>query len=244
MDKKTLRLHAFLARCGVASRRASEKMILEGSICVNGATITTLGSLVRDGDVVTVHGKVVSPKIDRVYLLLNKPKGYLCTNKDEKGRPTIFDLLRHDYGHRRLFSIGRLDMYSTGLIVVTDDGDFASLIGHPSSNIEKEYVITSSIPFSDEPINAFIQGITIGGVHYQARSASRISAREVAITIIEGRNREIRNVFELFKVPIQSLERIRIGNITRGSLEVGQVRSLLPTERNDLSRSAEQHLES
>ena len=137
------RLQAFWAHAGVASRRASEKIILEGRVSVNGSVVTELGTKVKAGDKVCVDGKPVFAEAEKRYVLLNKPVGYVCSMSDEKGRPVAADLLKDKY-KERLYNVGRLDMFSCGLIIFTNDGDFAKILSHPSAEIEKEYVATHS----------------------------------------------------------------------------------------------------
>ena len=132
-----IRLQAFLAHAGVASRRASEKIITDGRVTVNGEAVTELGTKVTVKDTVCVDGKPVALEAAKRYVLLNKPAGYVCSQSDEKGRPCAVDLLKSAYSER-LYNVGRLDMYSQGAILFTNDGDFAARLSHPSAEIEKE----------------------------------------------------------------------------------------------------------
>ena len=134
--KQEVRLQVYLAHAGVASRRACEKIIAEGRVSVNGTLVTDMGSKVRASDTVLLDGKPVQPEARKRYVLLNKPAGFVCTLSDEKGRPTAADLLKEAYSER-LYNIGRLDMFSSGAILFTNDGDFAAKIEHPSAQIEK-----------------------------------------------------------------------------------------------------------
>ena len=130
------RLQAYLAHCGVASRRASEQIIIDGRVTVNGSVVTELGTKVSAEDKVCVDGKPVHLEKRKCYVLLNKPAGFVCSASDEKGRQVAADLLRDSY-KERLYNVGRLDMYSKGMILFTNDGDFAAKLSHPSSQIEK-----------------------------------------------------------------------------------------------------------
>ncbi|MBR1722084.1 MAG: rRNA pseudouridine synthase, partial [Treponema sp.] len=161
--KKETRLQAFLAHCGVASRRASEQIILDGRVTVNGGVVTELGTKVTVSDVVAVDGKVISLEEKKRYVLLFKPMGYVCTQSDEKGRPIAFDLLREHYSER-LYSVGRLVMFSQGAIIFTNDGEFALKLGHPSAEIEKEYIVESSLPLPRYLAQDFKKGIRVENV--------------------------------------------------------------------------------
>ena len=142
-NQEQTRLQAYLAHCGVASRRASEQIILDGRVTVNGNVITELGTKVSAGDKVCVDGQSVHLEKRKCYVLLNKPAGFVCSASDEKGRQVAADLLRESY-KERLYNVGRLDMYSKGMILFTNDGDFAAKLSHPSSQIEKEYIVETS----------------------------------------------------------------------------------------------------
>ena len=142
-NSENIRLQAFLAHCGVASRRASEKIILDGRVSVNGDVVTELGTKVSPSDKVLVDGKEIHLEESKRYVLLNKPLGYVCSQSDEKGRPIAVDLLKSKY-KERLYNVGRLDMFSHGAIIFTNDGDFAAKLSHPSAEIEKEYLVETS----------------------------------------------------------------------------------------------------
>ena len=142
-EKKQIRLQAFLAHCGLASRRACENIITDGRVSVNGKLVNELGTKVSENDVVCVDGKQISLEKRKIYVLLNKPAGYVCTQNDEKDRPVAVDILKEKYSER-LYNVGRLDMFSRGAIIFTNDGDFAAKLSHPSSEIEKEYLVETS----------------------------------------------------------------------------------------------------
>lgn len=231
--KKETRLQAFLAHCGVASRRASEQIILDGRVTVNGKVVTELGTKVTVNDEVSVDGKVVSLEEKKRYVLLFKPMGYVCTQSDEKGRPIAFDLLREHYSER-LYSVGRLDMFSQGAIIFTNDGEFALRLGHPSAEIEKEYIVESSLPLPRYLAQDFERGIRVEGVFYKAKRAEELNSHRLRVILTEGKNREIRRVFENAGVSIRKLCRVRIGNIELGELEPGGFRELSLKEVKDL----------
>lgn len=232
----SVRLQVYLAHAGVASRRNAEKIILDGRVTVNGSTVTGMGSKVLPSDVVCVDGARVQAETFKRYVLLNKPSGYVCSLSDEKGRPVAADILKDSYAER-LYNIGRLDMYSAGAIIFTNDGEFASIVGHPSAEIEKEYIVEASLPFRDEIIESFRKGIRVDSVFYKCRDAERLSSRRMRIVLIEGKNREIRKVLEHFGVRVKSLIRVRIGAVSLGDLKYGEFRELTAQEIDSLSAS-------
>ena len=234
------RLQAFLAHAGVASRRASEKIILEGRVSVNGSVVTELGTKVKAGDKVCVDGKPVFAEAEKRYVLLNKPVGYVCSMSDEKGRPVAADLLKDKY-KERLYNVGRLDMFSCGLIIFTNDGDFAKKLSHPSAEIEKEYVVDTSLPLPRGLADDFAKGLRVDGVFYKAKSARELNSHRMAVVLIEGKNREIRRVFESREASIKRLCRVRIGNININEMAPGESRDLEAYEVDELLGQATTH---
>ena len=232
-DKQEMRLQVYLAHAGVASRRACEKIIAEGRVSVNGTLVTDMGSKVHAGDTVLLDGKPVHPEARKCYVLLNKPAGFVCTLSDEKGRPTAADLLKETYSER-LYNIGRLDMFSSGAILFTNDGDFAAKIEHPSAQIEKEYVIETTQDFPPELLTRFERGIRVDGIFYKCRSAAAVNRRKLRIVLVEGKNREIRRVLDSFNCTIKRLMRVRIGTLELGTLKAGEFRDLTAKERQAL----------
>ena len=232
-SKQEMRLQVYLAHAGVASRRACEKIIAEGRVSVNGTLVIDMGSKVRTGDTVLLDGKPVHPEARKCYVLLNKPAGFVCTLSDEKGRPTAADLLKETYSER-LYNIGRLDMFSSGAILFTNDGDFAAKIEHPSAQIEKEYVIETTQDFPPELLTRFERGIRVDGIFYKCRSAAAVNRRKLRIVLVEGKNREIRRVLDSFNCTIKRLVRVRIGNLELGTLKAGEFRDLTAKERQAL----------
>ncbi|OJF77790.1 MAG: RNA pseudouridine synthase [Treponema sp. CETP13] len=229
-----MRLQMYMAHCGVASRRASEDIILEGRVQVNGETIWKLGTKVDPRTVkVQVDGKEIALEEKKRYVLLNKPEGYVCSLSDEKGRPVASDLLQDAFSER-LYNVGRLDMFSCGLIMFTNDGEFARKITHPSSQIEKEYVVQTSLPMPPDLGKKFTKGIRIDGVFYKARTAELETRHRLRVTLIEGKNREIRRVLEKIEIGIKKLERVRIGTIVLDGLQPGMFRELSTNEVKDL----------
>ncbi len=229
IDEDGIRLQVYLAHSGVASRRASEKIILDGRVCINGKKICEMGAKVLKNDVVTVDGKKIEPEQKKRYILLYKPVGYVCSMSDEKDRPIAAELLKKDYDER-LYNVGRLDMFSQGLLIFTNDGDFAATLSHPSAELEKEYVVDSSVPLPRELCSEFEKGLRVDGIFYKCKKATELSARRMKIVLVEGKNREIRNVFQSKNVGIKKLTRTRIGNICIENMKVGEFRELSSSE--------------
>ena len=224
-----IRLQVYLARCGVASRRASENLILNGRVSVDGKIITELGTKVSGKEKICLDGKQIFPEAEKRYILLNKPEGYVCSLADEKDRPIAASLLKDTYTER-LYNIGRLDMLSGGAILVTNDGDFSAKVEHPSSEIEKEYEVITVFEYPDEVLQKFLRGVRIEGVFYKALSAERISKNKMRIVLIEGKNREIRRVLKFFNIKIKKLTRVRIGCVRLSDLPSGKHRPLTSEE--------------
>lgn len=227
--KEAVRLQAFLAHCGVASRRASEQIILDGRVAVNGIVVTELGTKVTADDKVTVDGNQVYLEEKKRYVMLNKPAGFVCSASDEKGRQVAADLLRDAY-KERLYNVGRLDMYSKGMILFTNDGEFARILSHPSSQLEKEYIVETSQDIPEDFPERFERGIRVDNVFYKCKRCEILKPRKVKIVLIEGKNREIRTVLEAAGIGTRSLVRVRIGNVHLDELKPGEHRDLTDRE--------------
>lgn len=228
-EKNEIRLQAFLAHCGVASRRASEQIILDARVTVNGTVITELGTKVCNSDTVKVDGKIIHLEARKCYVLLNKPAGFVCSSSDEKGRQVAADLLKDSY-KERLYNVGRLDMYSKGMIIFTNDGDFAAKLSHPSSQIEKEYIVETSQDVTEETARLLEKGVRVDNVFYKCVRCQVLKPRKIKIVLIEGKNREIRRMLESQNIGTRSLVRVRIGNIQLGDLKPGDFRDLSAVE--------------
>ena len=231
--EEKIRLQVYLAHAGVASRRASEQIILDGRVAVNGTVVTELGTKVGDSDTVTVDGKKIKPETRKCYVLLNKPAGFVCSASDEKGRQVAADLLKDSYSER-LYNVGRLDMYSKGMILFTNDGDFAKKLSHPSSQIEKEYIVETSQDVPEDFPARFEKGIRVENTFYKCVRCRILKPRKISITLIEGKNREIRTVLESQGIGTRSLVRVRIGNVNLDDLRPGEHRDLTPAEIKEL----------
>lgn len=236
-EKNEIRLQVYLAHAGVASRRASEQIILDGRVAVNGKIVSELGIKVNDSDEITVDGKKIKPESRKCYVLLNKPAGFVCSSSDEKGRQVAVDLLKDNYCER-LYNVGRLDMYSKGMIIFTNDGDFAAKLSHPSSQIEKEYIVETSQDIPDDLPAKLEHGVRVEGVFYKPVSVQKLKDRKLKIILIEGKNREIRRMLESQNIGTKSLVRVRIGNVLLGQLRPGEHRDLTSAEVKGLLKES------
>lgn len=235
-----MRLQLYMARAGVASRRASEAIIAAGRVTVNGTVVTELGTKVSSADNVCVDQKEIHIEEQKRYVLLNKPAGYVCSLADEKGRPVAADLLKEKYTER-LYNVGRLDMFSSGLIIFTNDGEFAAKLSHPSAELEKEYIVDTSLPMPRNLAQEFTDGVRVDDVFYKCQSAEELNSHRMRIVLIEGKNREIRRVFESHEIGIKHLMRIRIGCVGIGTLQPGQFRDLTAAEVGGLLKLTVTH---
>jgi len=231
-----VRLHKFLADAGVASRRAAEKIILEGRVSVNGGKVQGLGARVDpDHDHVMVDGKPIRAR-RKLYLALHKPRGLVCSRNDEHDRPTIFELLPREWGH--LHSVGRLDFNSEGLLFLTNDGQLSLRLTHPRYGVRKIYVATVAGRVGQEMLGQFMRGIFHLGERLKAEKARLVSASAsqsvVELELAEGKNREVRRLFESQNVSVKRLRRVQIGKIKLGELKPGKWRTLTEPEIKSL----------
>lgn len=233
-----MRLQKFLALCGVASRRKSEQLILDGKVKVNGKVVNTLGTKINpDKDKVHANNKPVIYDA-KVYILLNKPEKYITSASDQFDRPTVLDLI--SLVETRIYPVGRLDYNTSGLILLTNDGDLTYKLTHPKHNIWKTYIAkVKGIPTEDE-MKRFKSGLKID--NYRT-SKAKIKIVETAmknctleIQIKEGRNRQVRKMCEAIGHPVRKLKRTSVGNIHIGDLEVGEWRFLTEKELNYLAQ--------
>jgi 23S rRNA pseudouridine2605 synthase len=230
------RLQKFLAEAGVASRRAGEQIIQAGRVCVNGHSVTELGAKVDPlHDHVTVDGQPVRVK-RKIYLALNKPRGLVCSRKDEQSRPTIYDLLPREWSH--LHSVGRLDFNSEGLLFLTNDGEFSLRLTHPRYGVQKTYIATVEGRVEREILRRCTEGLTYEGERFKAEKARLISGTAshsvVELVLAEGKYREVRRLFEAQGRTVKRLQRIQVGRIKLGQLRPGRWRTLTPAEIKSL----------
>ena len=227
----TDRLQKILSARGVASRRAAEKMIEEGRVTVNG-TVATLGqSADPDTDRIEVDRKPLPAAGGAVYILLHKPRGYVTTLSDEKGRKTAAELVA-DCG-RRVYPVGRLDMDSEGLLLFTDDGDFANMLMHPRHQVEKTY-LTWVQDYSEDGLRRLKKPIELDGYRIRAPKVRVVKPGLLEITIHEGRNRQVRRMCDAAGMQVTRLKRVREGSLCLGDLSLGKWRFLTPDEVSKL----------
>ncbi len=230
-----MRLNRYLALCGVASRRASEVLITEGRVKVNGKRITELATVIEDGDDVEVDGRDVSAA-KGVTLILHKPPGVVSTKSDPKGRQTLYDLLPPQY--RNLHYTGRLDNESEGLIVMTNDGSLTQKLTHPAGKVDKEYLVTLNHPCRAESHAVLKEGIQLEEGLARAVAVHPISPRRLVVVLQQGLNRQIRRMFAELDLKVERLVRIRIGSLELGTLRPGRWRVLRPDEIQKLGTAA------
>ena len=230
------RLQKFLAEAGVASRRAAEELIVAGRVEVNGERAQKLGTKIEPGrDRVMVDGRPVRAK-RKIYLAMNKPRGLVCSRKDELQRPTIYELLPKEWGH--LHSVGRLDFNSEGLLFMTNDGEFSLRLTHPRFGVRKKYVATVDGRVQEEMLRRFTSGLWHEGEKFKAEKARLLSATQnqsvVELELAEGKYREVRRLFESQGRTVKKLQRIQIGKIKLGELRPGRWRTLTEAEIKSL----------
>lgn len=226
------RLQKYMASCGVSSRRKCEEIILSGKVKVNQNFVTELGYKIDPGiDKVFVDGKLIKPEEVKVYIALNKPVGYVSTVKDEKGRSTILDLVKVK---ERIYPIGRLDYDTSGLIILTNDGDIYNRVIHPRKSVNKVYRAEIAGTPTAEEITRFCNGVDIGDYITAPANLKVISSSgnitKVEITIHEGKNRQIRRMCDAINHPVVKLKRISVGKIKLGKLEEATWRYLSEEE--------------
>jgi 23S rRNA pseudouridine2605 synthase len=214
-----IRLQKYISSCGIASRRKSEELIKEGKIKVNGEAVTQMGFCVSVNDVVEYNGQIIKPS-DKIYLVLNKPPKFVCSREDYLKRQTIYDIIDDD--KHSIFSVGRLDFASCGILILTNDGDFANKLAHPSGNIIKTYIVESSDDVPQNLVTDFKKGVVVDDVKYKAYDVKRIGKNVMEILLQEGKKREIREVYKSFNLRIKKLERVSIGYLKLDSLNLGQ----------------------
>ena len=227
------RLQKYMSNCGIASRRKCEEIILAGRVTVNGNKITKIGCTVDpQKDKVYLDGKPIKKEKEKIYLIVNKPRGYVSTVSDPEGRKTVLDLVPQK--KYRLYPIGRLDYASEGIIILTNDGDFAYKLSHPKFEIEKKYNVTVKGIFSQENSNIFRKGIQLEDGIAKADKCKilRYGADKtyLEITLNQGKNRQIRRMMEALGFEVIRLKRISIGTLEIERLKPGQTRPMSEDE--------------
>lgn len=241
-----VRLQKFLAEAGIASRRKCEELIQSGKVMVNGKVVETLGTKINPKeDKVTYNGKIVENSLQKTYILLNKPIGYVTTAKDQFKRDTVLDLIKIN---KRIVPCGRLDMYTSGALILTDDGDFVYKITHPKHEIEKTYTVTIKGIVTNEEVQKLRQGVEIddNGEKYITKKANvRILKTDIEkdisrleIVIHEGKNRQVRKMCEAVGRKVLALHRSKIGGIGVKDIELGKWRYLTANEVQQILKNS------
>ena len=232
-----MRINQYIAAAGVASRRKADEMISEGRVMVNGVKLTSPGYHVEDGDVVEVDGRRITPEQKKVYYLLNKPAGYVTSTADKEGRPVVTELVPDSV---RVFPVGRLDYNTTGLLILTNDGDLSNKLMHPSGEFPKRYLVRAAGTVTMAEAKRLETGVDIGGFVTSPAEVDLIrhdrNSTLAEITIHEGKNRQVRRMFKAIGHPVLELCRTGLGNLTIGKLAIGQCRKLSPAEVEYLKR--------
>ena len=226
-----MRLNRYLASCGYGSRRACEALILEGRVTVNGKTISDLATAVEPNDSVRVGKKLLKP-LPLTYLVLYKPRGYVCTRPKRESEKTIYSLLPPLYQH--LAHVGRLDKDSEGLLLLTNDGTLAHRLTHPSRSIPKTYVVQLDKPFQPDHLPKLLKGFPIEGGRAKMEKVHLISPTKLEIVLTQGINRQIRKMLWRFEYNVKRLTRTHIGSLHEPTAKPGQYRILRKREINSL----------
>jgi 23S rRNA pseudouridine2605 synthase len=231
-----IRLQKFLAESGIASRRASEKIILDGQVSINGKEVRELGTKVDPvKDRVEIDGRRIKPR-RKIYVALNKPRKFLCSREEGSPKRLVGDLLPKEWSN--LYSVGRLDYDSEGLIFLTNDGDFCLRLTHPRYGVRKTYLATVAGKIGPEMLRKLVEGIEDAGEFLKAEKARLISANNsrsiVELELAEGKNREVRRMFESQNLTVERLQRTKIGPIKLGELPEGKWRTLTESEIKSL----------
>ncbi len=239
------RLQKIIAKAGIASRRKAEELIEEGRVFVNGKKAKLGDKADPERDVIKVDGEVIKPLKKKVYILLYKPLGYVTTKSDEKHRPTVMDLLQREE-KKALFPVGRLDINTEGLLIITNDGEFANLITNPKTKVEKTYLVkVRGIP-SKRAIERLLSGVIVEERKLSAKKITLLGHKNNAwlkVVLTEGKKNQIRRMFEKVGHPVVKLKRIKIGDIEIGDLKPGEYRRLTPQEVERLKSLASKRRE-
>ena len=223
------RLHKIIARAGICSRREAEKLILAGRVTVDGKIITELGSKVDSKQKIRVDGKILRFDTEKIYILLNKPRGYISTVHDDRGRKTVLDLLGENFS-KRVYPVGRLDLNSEGLLILTNDGDLTNSLIHPRFEVEKTYRVKISDAVTEEKLDKLRAGIELDDGLTAPAEIYMIEKNLVEITIHEGRNRQVRRMFAAIGCDVKRLRRIKFAGLTLDGVPVGKFRALTKSE--------------
>lgn len=239
----SMRIQRYMSQCAVASRRRAEEMIKQGRVSVNDQVVTAMGTTVEGGDVVKVDGRVIRPIREKTTIIYNKPAGLVCSVSDEKGRQTVVDAVK-SLG-QRVYPVGRLDMWTEGLLLMTNDGELALLMTHPRYHVTKTYVATVKSKISDRAIAKLRSGVMLEDGMTRPARVRRLPPAEdgrhrIQLQITEGRNRQVRRMLETVGAPVHHLVRTHLGPLSLQELRVGQWRKLTEEETAVLKRYNEQ----
>lgn len=229
-----MRINRYIAMCGSASRRGAEEMVTSGKVRVNGKLITNLATEINEeNDTVLLDGVKITPVTRKIYAMFNKPKGCICTLKDEKGRKTIMDYLT-DFSNDKVYPVGRLDYDTEGLLLITNDGDLSNKLTQPSNEIPKTYVVKVEGAIEQNDLATLRNGVILDGFQLKKSRIKVVEFSEnitrMEITIFEGRNREIHRMFESIGKVVIFLKRIKVGDLKLGGLSRGTYRYLTEKE--------------
>lgn len=225
------RLNKYIASCGICSRRKADDLILQGRVKINNEVVTNLGAQVNSNDIVKVDNKEINKEEKKVYIMLNKPKGYVTTSHDQFNRKSVLDLINEDV---RVYPIGRLDMYTEGLLLLTNDGEFSNKMMHPRNKVEKTYIVTTDTKITNKQINDLRTGVDIGGYITRPAKVRILNNNRLEIIISEGKNRQVRRMCESVGINLLNLRRVKIGNLKLGNLQSGKYRYLTEQEKNNV----------
>jgi len=228
-----LRINQYISQCGIASRRKAESLILEGKVFVNGVAAKELSMRIEETDSVEIDGQKISPTKKHTTIAFHKPPGVICTTTDPQGRKTIYDCLPS--GYSTLKYIGRLDLQSRGLILLSDDGELVYRLTHPKYQIERSYLVWTSRPLSRKAMESLLGGIDIGDGEIGKVKDIFIDDGFVEFVLTEGKNREIRKMLHALHYHIEDLKRISFGNIALGDLAAGNYREISEEELKELN---------
>ena len=223
------RLQKIIARAGICSRREAEEMILAGRVSVDGKIIAELGAKAESNQKICVDGKPLPFDAQKIYILLNKPRGYVSTVKDERGRKTVLELLGENF-KGRVYPVGRLDLNSEGLILLTNDGDLTNALIHPRFEVKKTYRAKISGDITEEKLDKLRAGIELDDGLTAPAKVYLLGENLIEITIHEGRNRQVRRMFAAIGCDVKRLRRIKFAGLTLDGLKVGAFRALTPEE--------------
>lgn len=223
---KEERLQKYLASAGIASRRKCEELILQGKIEVNGRTVTELGTKVNSKDIIKYNGKIVKPEEEKIYILLNKPIGYVTTAHEQFGRDKVLDLIKIN---KRIVPVGRLDMYTSGALILTNDGELVNKLTHPKNEIDKTYNATLKGIITEQELEKLRTGVIIDNDYLTKPAKVKIlkidedkNISRIQITIYEGKNRQIRKMCEAINKKVIALHRSKIGKLDVKDLKPGE----------------------